>query len=60
MRLVAIVPHIWAISTALVALRFDTSLAEEGVCVAGDPTCSSAPVKVQIVLHNEADEVLNV
>jgi len=45
---------------ALIALKFGTSLAEEGACVAGDLSCSAAPVEVQIVLHNEADEVLNV
>ena len=60
MRLLAIVPHIWAIFMALIALKFGTSWAEEGACVAGDLSCSAAPVEVQIVLHNEADEVLNV
>ena len=53
-------PRIWAVSAALAALALGTAWADEGVCVAGDLSCSATPVEAQIVLRNGADEALNV
>jgi hypothetical protein len=55
-----IVPRLWAVSAALSALALGTAWAEEGVCIEGDPSCSASSVEAKIVLHNGADEELNV